>query len=149
MRRRRSPVEKPSRSVSSDALQAADECEQCALWEVRHQVAIRATYYLSLYISELSLRKAVLEHITGAWAQRVRNGCAPGEFQAFFDAYRADVECGVNLALCKAGYLTSEYRRVWTNHALVLRGELDRITPRVEVTDMLRMPTPVRRSRGT
>ena len=55
-------------------------------------------------------------------------------FRPFFTAYCADVERDVDVNACKAGQHSAEYRRVWTNHALVLRGELDEVTRRFELS---------------
>jgi hypothetical protein len=134
MMRRRSHVQKSPRTTTADAAPSADQCEQCALWEVRHQVAVRVGAYLAIHVRNLGLRKAVLEHITGSWTACVRNGGAARGFRAFFMAYCADVERDVDVSACKAGQHSAEYRRVWTNHALILRGELDEITPRFQLS---------------
>src|SRR5262245_60430902 len=86
-------------SVCADGTSPAGSrnyCDDCILWELRLQVAVRATYYLALHIREVDLRIAVLEDLTAAWAVDVFDGAGPEGFQRFFAGYCADVERDVD-----------------------------------------------------
>ena len=99
-----------------------ENCQRCALWELRLLVAVRAAGYVSQHVRPFSLREVVLEHMAAAWAAHVSTHPEPGPFMRFFTAYCADIEREV-----ARGDNTAARHRVWTNHALALRGETDRI----------------------
>jgi hypothetical protein len=107
-----------------------DGCDQCIRWELRYLVAVRASYYVSLHIKQPELRETVLNHIAAAWAHCIRRGSHTKGFHAFFTAYRADVERDVDPHLRNTPAHPTEYRRIWTNHAHALRGQLTQIQPR-------------------
>ena len=106
------------------------QCDRCELWELRHLVGIRATYYLSLYIQEPALRESVLFHVTAAWALCTTNGGHPRGFDGFFSDYTRDVERDVDAKLRNKPDQPREFRRVWTNHAAVLLGDRARVRRR-------------------
>jgi hypothetical protein len=103
-----------------------EPCPECALWELRYLVAIRAGYYLTLHIRETALREAVLDHLCAAWILRFRDG-APNTFRQFFAEYCRDVETDMHPLHRNH---PAELRRVWTNHARILRDDLNRIGAR-------------------
>ena len=116
-------------------------CDRCVLWELRQLVVARTTYYLTLHTRDLALRETVQDHIAAAWAQCVGNGGGTQGFEPFFAAYCANVELGVDRTACEAGHRSAEYRRIWTNHALVLRGEAGRVRPRFDFSVAWKSPT--------
>ena len=95
------------------------------IWELRHHVALRAVYYLSLRLDDIDLRAAALDHVAAMWALSVNAGLV--DFDKFFVGYCNDVERDTVPEMMATSDSSWELHRVWTNHALVLRGEQDTI----------------------
>jgi hypothetical protein len=102
-------------------------------WEVRHQVAVRASCYIGHHIQQDFLLVTVLSHIAVQWCRYIEHIGPDLDWDEFFDGYRADVERDVDPRALKTGHHTWEYHRVWTNHAALLRGEFDQVCPRPQV----------------
>lgn len=123
---------------------AANACDRCLIWELRHQVAVRAAPYVAQNIEPLDLREAVLDHMTAAWALRA-SARGSKNFDEFFFAYCRDVECDVDPARRRTREHTYEYRRVWSNHARALLGQLTEIEARpIAPVAQLDAPAPKR-----
>ena len=99
-----------------------DGCDQCALWELRYLVAVRAAYYVALHISATVLREAVLNDVAASWAICLDASTNGAAFDQFFRQYCRDIERNVDPALRNTVHHADEYRRVWTAHALNLRA---------------------------
>jgi len=123
---------------------AANACDRCLIWELRHLVAVRAAPYVAQNIEPLDLREAVLDHMTAAWALRA-SFRGSKDFNEFFFAYCLDVERDVDPARRRGREHTDEYRRVWRNHAHALLGQLTEIEARpIAPVAQLDAPTPKR-----
>jgi hypothetical protein len=114
-----------SAAVASDG-----ECEDCTAWQLRFEVAVRASYYLTIHVAELELRTAIIDDLAANWAVSVRDRSTDGGFRRFFADYCRDVEREIDASTKNTSDHRFEYRRVWVNHARCLRGEFDLVTSR-------------------
>jgi hypothetical protein len=104
-------------------------CFSCELWELKFLIALRAGGAISHHIGQPELRANVVEHITVNWCRCVESG-EPPEFDDFLDGYCASVELDVDPRATGTKRRDWEHHRVWTNHAALLRGELDMVHSR-------------------
>lgn len=70
---------------------------------------------------------AAIEHIAVNWCRVKEGGNHPEDFDGFWRDYQRSVEMDVDPL---ADNPDRELLRVWTNHAAILRGELDMVFPR-------------------
>ncbi len=96
-------------------------------WQVRYDVAMRAACYLTIRIDQPHLRMRVVEHVAVCWWRCCLYGGHPEGLDGLFDEYCRDVEHDLDR---QAREMTWEAHRVWTNHAVMLGGELDEVCPR-------------------
>jgi hypothetical protein len=112
--------------------QAQRRCLRCLHWEIRHQVAMRASCYIGHHIRQDFLVATVLDHVTVNWARHIEQ-LGHGDWGDFFDSYCLDVERDVDRRTGHTQHHAWEYHRVWTNHAAMLRKEFDQVYPRPKV----------------
>nr|BFE65905.1 hypothetical protein GCM10020063_104310 [Dactylosporangium thailandense] len=94
-------------------------CPHCAAMEVRLLVVIHCMYYLTLHVPSSRFRGHIIDDLTSGYSAILKDN-EELKFADFFDAYRTRVESELNPARIRAGERTSEYRRVWTDHAILL-----------------------------
>jgi hypothetical protein len=96
-------------------------------WRLRYHAALRAACYLTIRIDQPHLRMRVVEHLAVCWWRSCANGGHPNGLDGLFRDYCRDVERDVDP---KPRDTTWELHRVWTNHAVLLGGELDEVCSR-------------------
>jgi hypothetical protein len=97
-------------------------------WQIRFFAAMEAAYDITLRINQRHLRLRVIDHIAAHWWHAYTVGGQQRRgLKGFFLDYCRDVECDIDPQVYNRDW---ELHRVWTNHAAVLGGDLDRVHPR-------------------